>query len=66
MILQASISSIRRHIQGPAARGTPFVSKILGILDCGTLAEGPPDLLRVGPYAGPHCIVLRETLGLTD
>ena len=30
--------------------------KNMGLLDCGTLAEGPPDLLPgIGPCAGPNC-----------
>jgi len=37
------------------SEGRRFCQKNVGLLDCGTLAEGPPDLLRVGPCAGPHC-----------
>jgi len=64
MTLQTSVSNIRRHIQGPAARGTPPSKQNVGLLDCGALSEGPPDLLRVGNCAGPHC-TLGEALSQT-
>jgi len=37
--------------------------KNVGLLDCGTLAEGPPDLLPgIGPCAGPNSRLVKVAL----